>query len=671
MKGSPGRHDRALQITGGVELQGDICVSGSKNAALPEMAAAFLTTEKVTLQNVPRVSDTALMAEILQLAGGHSVGDGKVEIDTRHASKSEVPDELGRRMRATIVLLGALLARFGHARVPRPGGDDIGARRVEQHLRGLRQMGAHIEESQEEIVARADRLRGERIVFDLPTVTGTENILLAAVTAEGRTEIFNAAREPHVQDLCRLLVKMGAHIDGIGTERLIVEGTKKLRGAEHTVIADYLEAGTYAIAVAAAGGDLRIECTRPEDLELLLLQLEQAGARVEAGENWFRVARDPHTALRPTDMSTWTFPGFPTDLQAQYMALMTQADGETVISEYVHENRFQHVRELAKMGAGITVEGRLHAIVHGPARLRGTELAIPDIRSGAALVIAALCADGESVLRNAWSVRIFVKGEGVVLNEPSATTGAGADSTQIIHNLIGKARGLPRLFKPEVVVSVRSSATSSQRRAVTEAAIAAGARQVWLIDEPLAAAMGAGLAIGEHRACAICEIGAGTTEVAVISRSGIVAVQSIAVGGRALDRAIAEQLGIGEQEAEALKIAIGSAIPMAEPLVTSVADLEVSSNDIAGAVARPLASIAAAIGTVLSETPVALAADVRERGIVLSGGGAQLRGLTEFLAHSTGVPVVVADDPQTSVVRGAGLALENFEVLKRNQSSVR
>jgi UDP-N-acetylglucosamine 1-carboxyvinyltransferase len=397
-----GRRDRALRITGGAELQGDICVSGSKNAALPEMAAAFLTTEKVTLQNVPRVSDTALMAEILQLAGGQSVGEGKVEIDTGRASKSEVPDELGRRMRATIVLLGALLARFGQARVPRPGGDDIGARRVEQHLRGLRQMGAHIEETQDEIVARADRLRGDRIVFDLPTVTGTENILLAAVTAEGRTEIFNAAREPHVQDLCRLLVKMGAHIDGIGTERLIVEGTKKLRGADHTVIADYLEAGTYAIAVAAAGGDLRIECTRPEDLELLLLKLEQAGARVEAGEDWFRVARDPHSPLRPTDMSTWTFPGFPTDLQAQYMALMTQADGETVISEYVHENRFQHVRELAKMGAGITVEGRLHAIVHGPARLRGTELAIPDIRSGAALVIAAMCADGESVLRNAW-----------------------------------------------------------------------------------------------------------------------------------------------------------------------------------------------------------------------------------------------------------------------------
>jgi UDP-N-acetylglucosamine 1-carboxyvinyltransferase len=402
MKGSLGQRDGALRINGGAELQGDICVSGSKNAALPEMAAAILTTEKVTLKNVPRVSDTEVMAEILQLAGGQTVGDGKIEINTGRATKSDVPDELGRRMRATIVLLGALLARFGHARVPRPGGDDIGARRVEQHLRGLRLMGAHIDESQDEIVASADRLRGERIVFDLPTVTGTENILLAAVTAEGRTEIFNAAREPHVQDLCRLLVKMGAHIEGIGTERLIVDGTSKLRGAEHTVIADYLEAGTYAIAVAATGGDLRIQCTRPEDLELLLLKLEQTGARVEAGEDWFRVARDPQAALKPTDMSTWTFPGFPTDLQAQYMALMTQAEGETVISEYVHENRFQHVRELAKMGAGISVEGRLHAIVHGPARLRGTELAIPDIRSGAALVIAAMCAEGESVLRNAW-----------------------------------------------------------------------------------------------------------------------------------------------------------------------------------------------------------------------------------------------------------------------------
>ena len=265
-------------------------------------------------------------------------------------------------------------------------------------------MGAHINETEHEIVATADRLHGDRIVFDLPTVTGTENILLAAVKADGRTEIFNAAREPHVQDLCRLLIAMGAHIEGVGTERLIVDGAHELRGAEHTVIADYLEAGTYAIAVAAAGGDLRIECSRPEDLPVLLLKLEQAGAQVEAGDDWFRVARSSGSPIRPIDMSTWTFPGFPTDLQAQYMALMTQADGESVISEYVHENRFQHVRELAKMGAGITVEGRLHAVVHGPCRLHGTEVAIPDIRSGAALVIAALCAQGESLLRNSWHI---------------------------------------------------------------------------------------------------------------------------------------------------------------------------------------------------------------------------------------------------------------------------
>jgi len=396
--------DRALRITGGAQLTGDVCVSGSKNAALPEMAAALLTRQPLILRNVPRVTDTAVMGDIIRLLGGEAKGHGTVVIDTAGVTGNDVPDELGRRMRATIVLLGALLARFGHARVPRPGGDDIGARRVEQHLRGLRQMGARVSETQTEIIAVAEHLRGDRIVFDLPTVTGTENILLAAVKAEGRTEIFNAAREPHVEDLCRLLVKMGARIEGVGTERLIVDGTAELGGAEHTVIADYLEAGTYAIAVAAAGGELRIECTRPEDLQLLLLKLEQAGARVQVGDDWFRVGRQPGTPLRPIDMSTWTFPGFPTDLQAQYMALMTQADGESVISEYVHENRFQHVRELAKMGAGVTVEGRLHAIVHGPARLRGTELAIPDIRSGAALVIAALCAEGDSVLRNAWHV---------------------------------------------------------------------------------------------------------------------------------------------------------------------------------------------------------------------------------------------------------------------------
>jgi UDP-N-acetylglucosamine 1-carboxyvinyltransferase len=401
----PGPHrEFALRITGGSQLAGDLCVSGSKNAALPEMAAALLTSEPLRLNNVPKVTDTAVMSEILGALGGRVEGEGSMLLRMARARDTSVPDELGRRMRATILLLGALLGRFGQARLPRPGGDDIGARRVEQHLRGLRQMGAKIEESATEIVAEVDRLRGQRIVFDLPTVTGTENILLAAVLAEGRTEIFNAAREPHVQDLCRLLMKMGARIEGLGTERLVVDGVRELGGAEHTVIADYLEAGTYAIAVAAAGGELRIECSSPEDLHVVLLKLELAGAHVQTGDGWFQVGRRPRTRIKPIDMSTWTFPGFPTDLQAQYMALMTQADGESVISEYVHENRFQHVAQLAKMGAGITVEGRLHAVVHGPCRLHGTEVSIPDIRSGAALVIAALCAEGESVLRSVWHV---------------------------------------------------------------------------------------------------------------------------------------------------------------------------------------------------------------------------------------------------------------------------
>ncbi len=397
-------HDVVLKITGGAPLAGDVCVSGSKNAALPEMAAALLTDEPVHLRNVPRVIDTRVMAEVLESVGAECRGEGSLTIDAAGAHAPRVPDELGRRMRATILLLGALIGRFGSARLPRPGGDDIGARRVEQHLRGLRQMGASIAESATELVAKADHLRGARIVFDLPTVTGTENILLAAVRAEGRTEIFNAAREPHVQDLCRLLGKMGARIEGIGTERLVVDGVQELGGADHTVVPDYLEAGTYAIAAVAAGGELRLECSRPEDLNIVLLKLEQAGARVEVGDSWFRVGRRPGSRILPTDMSTWPFPGFPTDLQAQYMALMTQAEGETVISEYVHENRFQHVNQLAKMGASISVEGRLHAFVHGPCKLRGTELAVPDIRSGAALVIGALCAEGESVLRNAWHV---------------------------------------------------------------------------------------------------------------------------------------------------------------------------------------------------------------------------------------------------------------------------
>jgi rod shape-determining protein MreB and related proteins len=267
------------------------------------------------------------------------------------------------------------------------------------------------------------------------------------------------------------------------------------------------------------------------------------------------------------------------------------------------------------------------------------------------------------------SVRIFVKGEGVVLNEPAAT--AGGDSTQILHRLIGKANGRPRLFKPEVIVSVPSAATATERRAVTEAAIAAGARQVWLIDEALAAAMGAGLPIGELRANAICEIGAGKTEVAVISLSGMVASQSIPVGGRALDHAIAVGLNISEEQAEEVKIAAGSALAMEQTLVIAVGGRDVTSNDIARLVEAPLALIAGVIREVLAEAPREHAEQIAERGIVLSGGAAQLRGLAAFVSARVGVPAMMAEEPQTSVVRGTGLALEQFEVLRRNQSYVR
>ncbi|TMD98855.1 MAG: rod shape-determining protein [Chloroflexi bacterium] len=262
------------------------------------------------------------------------------------------------------------------------------------------------------------------------------------------------------------------------------------------------------------------------------------------------------------------------------------------------------------------------------------------------------------------TVRIFVKGEGVVVNERS-------DHKRTLHELIGKANGRPRLFRPDVVVSVPSAVTSGERRAVTEAAISAGARQVWLIDEPLAAAMGAGLPIAEVRATAICELGAATTEIAIISRSGTVVEHSLAVGGNDLDRAIARRLSIDERAAEAVKIAVGSAVPLQEPLVTTVNGQEVSSNAVLEAIEAPLRMIAGAVRDVLRQTPAGLAADVRERGIVLSGGGAQLRGLDRYISVHAGIPATVAAEPQTSVVRGTGMALENFEVLKRNQSYIR
>lgn len=392
-------------MTGGSALRGRIRTAGSKNASLPIMAATLLTQEPVTLRNVPSIIDTAVMAEILSTlgAGVDQQGGGRLVLKADTLS-GEVTPELGRRMRASIVLLGPLVARVGLARLPRPGGDSIGARRVEQHLRGLRAMGAEITETDTEFIARAPtRLRGARVVLDLPTVTGTENLVMAATLAEGRTEIINAAREPHVSDLCRCLTKMGADIRGAGTDEIVVYGGRRLRGTEHRVVPDYLEAGTFAMAVAAAGGDVVLEASPPQDLTQVLLKLEQAGVEVETRSAEIRIRRPVGHTLRPVDMVTWVHPGFPTDLQGQYMALMTRAAGETVISEYLFENRFHHVPELQRMGAKISVQGR-DALVQGPAPLRGTEVTVSDIRSGAALVIAALCGEGTTDLREAWHI---------------------------------------------------------------------------------------------------------------------------------------------------------------------------------------------------------------------------------------------------------------------------
>jgi UDP-N-acetylglucosamine 1-carboxyvinyltransferase len=400
-----GHPDHVLDITGGRPLLGRVRIGGSKNASLPIMAAAMLTREPVSLSNVARVADVELMCEILRDLGItiEQPECGRVRLTATDAA-GVVSDELGRRMRASVVLLGALLGRVGMARLPKPGGDRIGARRVEMHVRGLRAMGAEIAESADEFVARAhEGLHGARVVLDMPTVTGTENIIMAGVLADGRTEIFNAAREPHVQDLCRCLTSMGARISGAGTDEIVVEGVRQLRGAEHRVIPDYLEAGTYAMAVTATGGDVVLEDGPAHDLPSVLLKLQEAGAEIEADGPGIRVRRDPARALRPVDLWTWAHPGFPTDLQAQYVALMTQAQGTTIITEPIYDNRFRHVAELTRMGARIAVDGR-DAVVRGPGRLHGTDVVVPDIRSGAALVIAALCARGTTEVAEAWHI---------------------------------------------------------------------------------------------------------------------------------------------------------------------------------------------------------------------------------------------------------------------------
>lgn len=389
-----------LRIEGGARLEGVVAVSGSKNAALPVMAAALLSDEPVELVNAPDIEDIGTMAEMIRHLGVD------VELVERHhwrisagtIRSRSVGAHLSRRMRGSFLLLGALVARTGEATIAKPGGDDIGMRRVEQHLEGLRLMGAEVEEQTDAYSAHAKHLRGARIRLDIPTVTGTENLMMAAVLADGITVISNAAREPHVYDLARCLVGMGAHISGAGTELIVIEGSggRLLHGTTHSVTSDYIEAGTYLVAAAATGGDVVVKRMRPTDLSWLVNKLRATGCTVVEGSGVIRIQGG---ALRAVDVTTWPHPGFATDLQPQFGALMTQAKGTSVISEALYENRFRHVSQLQKMGADIAVEGR-SAVVNGPSRLRGSAVVVPDIRTGAALVIAGLCADGTTELAN-------------------------------------------------------------------------------------------------------------------------------------------------------------------------------------------------------------------------------------------------------------------------------
>ena len=397
-------------MDGPARLAGDVEVSGAKNAALPCLAAALLTAEPVALANLPDVADIRAMEKVLRHIGvAVDSGPDRASIEAREIGSADAPYDLVRKMRASVLVLGPLLARNGHVRVSLPGGCAIGVRPIDMHLAAFRRMGAEVEVEHGYVEAKAGRLEGARIHFEGITVTGTENVLLAASLARGTTVLENAAREPEVVDLAVLLRAMGARIAGEGTATITVEGVERLHAASHRVLPDRIEAGTYAIAAAATRGDVAIRNCRPGDLESLASLLGAAGAVLEQGGDTLRVRASGRLAAH--DVETAPHPGFPTDLQAQWMAMATTMDGVSTITETIFENRFQHVAELARMGANIRLRGR-SAVVTGPTRLTGANLMASDLRASAALVIAALAADGTSVIHRVYHLdRGFVRME--------------------------------------------------------------------------------------------------------------------------------------------------------------------------------------------------------------------------------------------------------------------
>lgn len=388
-------------IRGGNPLVGTIRVSGAKNSALPCMAATILTEDEVALENIPQVRDIETERKLLESMGAEvQLGNGdarhRTTICCRTLSAPEAKYEIVRTMRASSLVLGPLVARTGMARVAMPGGCAIGGRPIDLHIKGLEKMGVRITQEHGYIEARAERLKGAHLVFDRITVTGTEDLLMAAVLAEGETLMENCAREPEVSDLAALLTAMGANIEGAGTSTIRVAGVKRLRGARHRIHPDRIEAGTFLVAGAITGGDLIVTNCDPSHLSAVIGKLRETGARVDVlGPDTVRVRADKR--LDAADVSTEEYPGFPTDMQAQYMALATQAKGVSLVKENIFENRFMHVQELVRMGANIKVDGRT-ATVRGATRLSAAAVMCSDLRASASLVLAALVADGESIL---------------------------------------------------------------------------------------------------------------------------------------------------------------------------------------------------------------------------------------------------------------------------------
>jgi len=386
-----------LVIQGGVPLTGEVRVSGAKNAALPIICAALLTGGMLRLRNVPHLRDVTTTLNLLAQMGVEISLDEKLGVGLTAAKLHNLsaPYELVKTMRASILVLGPMIARFGEARVSLPGGCAIGQRPVDLHIKGLQAMGAQIEIEQGYILARAGRLKGTHIVLDLVTVTGTENLMMAAVLADGVTVLENAAREPEVIDLAECLNAMGARVKGAGTDVITIEGVEELHGATHRIMPDRIEIGTFLCAAAATGGDIRLKGTRSNILDSVVGKLQESGAHIEHGEDWIHLSTNG--TLKAVSLRTAPYPAFPTDMQAQFMALNSVAQGTATVTETIFENRFMHVQELRRLGADIEVEGNT-AIVRGVSLLKGAAVMATDLRASASLVVAGLVAKGETLV---------------------------------------------------------------------------------------------------------------------------------------------------------------------------------------------------------------------------------------------------------------------------------